>query len=411
MGLGRPLGALNTVPAGAGGEPRLPRKRLALWLVVAALAVFLFALYLTSKTIRDHGTRLESDIKQVQETIVGMSVPPQEITNLQDALKRARNSINILGKTDDSLAAQDVEWASVMAAVANYDPTQLLLSSFLQDGRLIEIQGRAASDAVVVAYAHTLGSSALFSRVTVQSIKISEAPFLRPGESPPEPTKPGSAAGPTQPLPKATAPLLPTPGYTAMATPDVRDLYEPDGDAPKELATGLMNRQLHSFYPDGDIDRVKFMARAGRSYRVFTWGLSPLIDTVLVVDTGGTIYTNDDREPGDPSSEVSFRVDRDVQAIVEILNRGQYGPGQWYRITVEDVSGTSMGTTPFMSRSPGLASQGRRLSLTGSRRQTLPEGDSALASGVTGSNEMTGAAVSSKSVEFVIILELGVKSR
>ncbi|MEE9490729.1 MAG: hypothetical protein V3V80_00315, partial [Dehalococcoidia bacterium] len=106
---------------------------------------------------------------------------------------------------------------------------------------------------------------------------------------------------------------------------------------PKPIAVG--ETQTHNFYPDGDVDRVKFLAKTGRYYRLFTSGLALGVDTSLTVSLDGTTYTNDDRQPGDLSSEIMFQVviGYDVEVLVEVINRGQYGPDKWYQITVEEI--------------------------------------------------------------------------
>jgi Tfp pilus assembly protein PilN len=151
---------------------------------------------------------------------------------------------------------------------------------------------------------------------------------------------PSATGVPTQ-TPVPTATLVPTqtplPTATSTPTPDFADAYEPDDVQPKPIAVG--ETQRHSFYPVNDVDKVTFLAKAGRSYRVKTSNLAVGVDTLLFVLVGGASYTNDDRVPGDASSEVIFTVNQgyDVQAVVEILNRGQYGPGKEYDITVEEI--------------------------------------------------------------------------
>lgn len=128
--------------------------------------------------------------------------------------------------------------------------------------------------------------------------------------------------------------LTPTPSLT----PDFRDAYEPDDTTPNQIAVG--ETQSHTFYPEGDIDTVSFLAKAGRSYRVSTSGLALGTDTRLVVNVGGVIYENDDRQPADPSSDLTFYVagTADLTATVEVHNRGQYGPGYMYQLSVVELA-------------------------------------------------------------------------
>jgi len=144
----------------------------------------------------------------------------------------------------------------------------------------------------------------------------------------------------------------------------LRDPYEPDDTSPSPIALG--ETQSHNFQPKGDIDQVAFLAKAGRWYRVATSDLALRVDTALEVSLGlGTTtyytYTNDDRGPGDLSSEVVFRVPtvHDVSARVEITNRGQYGPDQVYDITVEEVYPDLMGIGETQERTFQLGIEDR----------------------------------------------------
>jgi len=138
--------------------------------------------------------------------------------------------------------------------------------------------------------------------------------------------------------------VLPTP--TATPTPDWRDKYEPDDVTPKPIALG--ETQAHNFYPNGDVDKVTFLAKAGRFYRVGTLGLALGGDTFLEVKVGGTVYTNDDRQPGDLSSEVPFQVSPsgDVQVAATVRNRGQYGADKTYSLSVQEYVPTPTTAPP-----------------------------------------------------------------
>ncbi len=232
---------------------------------------------------------------------------------------------------------------------------------------------------------------------------------------------------------------VPTPTPIPTPTPDLRDAYEPD-DNPKPIAVG--ETQTHNFYPDSDedkVDKVEFLAKAGRSYRVFTSGLALGVDTSLKVSVGGATYTNDDRQPGDLSSEVVFQAGGDVWPLVEVTNRGQYGPDKWYQITVEEIvptptpTPTSTPTTSSSSRSPGVTSlipglawadplnrskppsrgrpmgafPGRPAPGTGAESVGVEHLCNMTLLGYSASGEKGAAGVfSAEAVEFVIVLEL-----
>ena len=149
------------------------------------------------------------------------------------------------------------------------------------------------------------------------------------------------------PGPTATPTNTPTPTNTFTPTPDRRDKYEPDDTNPQPIAIG--ETQGHGFYPNGDVDKVKFLAKAGRFYQVSTSDLALGVDTVLNVNVGGIVYTSDDRQPGDLSSDVKFQVPpgSDLQVIVTVTNKGQYGPDKTYNLTVKEIVPTSVPPTPL----------------------------------------------------------------
>ncbi|MSP13123.1 MAG: DNRLRE domain-containing protein [Chloroflexi bacterium] len=133
------------------------------------------------------------------------------------------------------------------------------------------------------------------------------------------------------------------------------DVYEPDDAMPKPIALG--ETQQHSFQPDGDIDQVYFPVKAGRYYRVATSNLALGVDTVLLVNVGGTIFTNDDFAPPSLASEVRFQSSIDGTAVVIITNRGFYGADKTYSLTVEEFVPTPTPTptetaTPTPSMTP-----------------------------------------------------------
>ena len=142
---------------------------------------------------------------------------------------------------------------------------------------------------------------------------------------------PTSTTGaPSQGTPAPTLPATPTPAR------DARDEHEVDDFEPGEAYVG--QARSHNFYPICDVDWVTFLAKAGREYRVSPSDLALGVDTFLSVGVGGATYTNDDRALGDLSSEVSFVVGGgDVEVIVTVTNRGQFGGGRWYFLTVQEV--------------------------------------------------------------------------
>jgi len=198
----------------------------------------------------------------------------------------------------------------------------------------------------VDAYADNLKASDLFASVNVQSITSAETPFAPPTITPAVTITPGVTITPSVTI---------TPGVTitptVAVTPVGPDEYEIDDFQARDIILG--QSQLHNFYPVYDVDKVKFLAKAGRCYRVSTSDLAPAVDTVLDVNVGGNHYTNDDCNPGsgDLSSCVEFQVGTgyDVDANVKVTNRGQFGGEKWYQITVEEILPTP---TPIPTDTP-----------------------------------------------------------
>ena len=338
---------------------RLPRRVIILSLVAAGLAVLILPLYLVSASIRGDIARLEADLQPVQEALAEISTPAPEVLELMNTLTQTQKSAGQLEEAYPSIVAGRTDWQAVLAAIGSYDPAQLTLTSLTQADNLITLGGRAIDSSVVVAYADALKESDLFSRVDVQSMSSAATPFVT-ATSTPEVTltptgtiTPGVTITPTATITPGVT-ITPTVTITPVATPTRipgPDEYEIDDFQSKDIILG--QPQLHNFHPIFDVDRVKFLAKAGRYYRVFTSDLAPGVDTCLDVRVGGTHHTNDDCYPGtgDLSSCVEFQVTTgyDAEAFVRISNRGKYGPEMWYQITVEEIAPTP---TPVPTDTP-----------------------------------------------------------
>jgi hypothetical protein len=182
------------------------------------------------------------------------------------------------------------------------------------------------------------------------------------------------------------------------------DEYEPDDPLAKPIAVG--ETQEHNFYPEGDRDMVKFIAKAGRFYDVFTSNLALGVDTYIKVIMDGTfIDENDDASPGtgDFSSKVCFQATFDGTAVVIITNLQQlYESDKTYKITVKEVSHCSSPSTAVISQveAPSSSSSSK---VPGVAFKMMAE-----RAGI-----FTGRAsgfFSPQAVEFVIVLELKTES-
>ena len=330
-GRGRSPSALRPGAARASGSLATraggPSIRTAiLCLVAIGVACLFLPLYLTSAGLREEVAYLEGERRALGATLAAASTPLPEAIALRQTLTQIEASINQIEQLKPTLQSSYVDWPAVVSAIADHDPSQIVIQGVTLKGREITLKGRASDAAAVARFAGSLEATGLFGRVTVQSLKTVATPFATPtGASTPSPTPE-------------------TPTATPTAGPG--DEYEPDDSEAKSIYAG--QPQVHSFWPASDIDAVRFLAKAGRHYRVFTTDLAPGVDTFLTVRVGDQTYTNDDVALRTLRSEVTFRAfaDRDVQVVVEVTNRGDYGPAMTYKLAYEEIVPTPTPVTP-----------------------------------------------------------------
>ena len=142
------------------------------------------------------------------------------------------------------------------------------------------------------------------------------------------------------PTPTTTAQPTNTATATPTPTPDLRDNFEPDDTTAGARDIAVGETQLHTFYPGGDLDYVRFLAKRGHFYRVATSDLTLGVDTHLTVIINNTPYYSDDALPGSLYSSLICRGDMssDYEAMVQIANRGTFGSDKRYQITVQELS-------------------------------------------------------------------------
>ena len=140
------------------------------------------------------------------------------------------------------------------------------------------------------------------------------------------------------PLPTSTA----TPTKTPSPTPDLRDNFEPDDPTPAQIAFDVP--QIHNFYPDGDVDYMRFPVKERHTYEVVTSELAPGVDTEMTVSLGAESWENDDYVPpgsGNLASAVCFATTPgqfNLEAVVTVENKvRQYAPDKLYTVTLADV--------------------------------------------------------------------------
>lgn len=332
--------AQNPPPGVPDPIPRFSRRTLALWLTVISLVILILPVVLTDRSIRQDVVQAEVDLTRVRIAQEGLAAPQVEVQLLTDELAQVQEEF---AQVQSVLPEGNIDWPQVLTQINGYAPSQILLTKLAYAENRVQLLGQAVDEASVVAYVADLEDSDLFSRVTIGNLRA-----LPP--IPPTPTSDGLST-PNSP---ASPGLIPTPTPNLGLT----DAYEIDDFQPQDLF--LDAPQLHNFEPVYDVDRVQFLGKAGRTYRISTSELIPGVDTWLLVDLGSQVVDNDDREAGDLASEVVVQIPdgRDIQVSVTIRNRGSYGPDKWYQVQAQEIAPPAIPTQtplpPATATSPPL---------------------------------------------------------
>lgn len=150
---------------------------------------------------------------------------------------------------------------------------------------------------------------------------------------------------PTTPTVTPT-PTTAVPTLTPSATPDLRDIHEPNDIDPNPIAIG--EAQIHNFFPNGDVDKVGVLVKNGRFYQILTSQLAVGVDTAVTVNFNGETWSNDDYDlpgSGNFASAVCFPAEADGTAIATITNLGQqFDASKTYIVTVQEA--------PFLTVDP-----------------------------------------------------------
>lgn len=164
--------------------------------------------------------------------------------------------------------------------------------------------------------------------------------------------------------PTATPPgPSPTPiGPTVTPPPDPRDRYEIDDVVPTPIAPG--ETQDRNFYPFGDVDKVTFNAKAGRTYILYTSDLASGVDTYITATLGAMTYENDDyptAPPGVYASAICFTATVDSPLFATITNKQPFfGPDRTYRLSLRETAGILEPCVPPAPSAPDIQSAAGR---------------------------------------------------
>ncbi len=322
-------------------EPELPIPPRTLGLVLIALALLATLLFLGQRRFAGKVNELETRLKQTEQQVAQTKGQSEEAAKLNETLGKTNNDIKRLEQTHTDIFASRVNWATVSQAIFGLAPAEMILTSVLQENDRVTVKGQSQDERTVTRYIGDLRQTGLFTSVNLEST----SPLLTPVVFPTTTPAPGETPPTTVPEATVTPAETITPTITATPTATevpIADEYEfdqfgnpqPDDFTPQEVIVGTS--QLHNFYPDFDVDKAKFLAKAGRQYQVFTSSLAQGVDTILKVTLGGQTFTNDDRGPGDFSSFVQFenQTGRDQEALVTVSNRGQFGGEMTYFLNI-----------------------------------------------------------------------------
>jgi hypothetical protein len=377
-------------PESAPPEPvrRPTRTAIILWLVAVGMGLFFMPLYFFSATLTDDTRNLGSELNTLRTMLTTVPTPLPEARRVLTPLAQTQPQLNALNLVVPTLNAPRADLPQVMAAIRNYDATQIEINTLVRSDTLIIINGSAVRDDLVLAYQQSLERSNLFKHVELQSLQIVPTPVITQ-------TRAVSITTPTVPptftplstrtpflIPTATrfatsVPISPTqtlsptittvPTATQTGTVDPRDQYEPDDNSFPPIFFNVS--QLHNFFPANDVDTVSFLAKNGRYYRIYTAELAPGVDTVLRMNAGSLNFepgsTNcpgcddDPDRPGTLASKITFQNNTgvDVMANVIIANRGAYATDKYYKIFAEEFIPTPTATatattTPTFTLTP-----------------------------------------------------------
>ncbi len=352
-------------------SPKMTRPAIVLWLIAAAMLIFFLPLYLIATTIHTDAVNLNADLKSVQFSLTNVPTALPEVQKQLTPLAQVQGQINQVAPVYATLTSPRYDFPGAFQAIANYDSSQMLLSSLTRNTAQLTLNGRASQEDVVVAYARALEQSGQFARVVVQSIQAIATPVITPTNT----LTPTATLTPTltptlalTPIPTSTAlpitptatatftPLPPSPTLTPSITPtpDLRDPYEPDDTLANAKPIAIGQPQRHNFYPLFDVDNETFIAKAGRYYRVYTKDLVAGVDTFMTVQVAGITLSNDDVAPGDLRSEIIFQntTGGDVTTLITTSNRGQDGPDKYYTLQVDEIIPTPTPPAPLPTFTP-----------------------------------------------------------
>ena len=327
-----------------------------MWLVAIGTGILFLPLYQIFSSSVTEIERLTGEIVALEQRVDSINRPAPEMEALSSEISAGRLEIEQLKALYPTLEAAHFDWSGIMTTIGQYDQTVLRLDEIRQSGNQLILSGKGLNDLAVIDYADRLGRSGYFLDVEIRSMALSGDPLFTPTPSAtptetetvtpsPTPTDPPTA----EPSPTSTSAPADNGGGSgggsggagggAIPTPQppLFDAFEPDDTIPGSVIF-LGETQSRNFFPEGDVDLITFLVKAGRTYRIQTLNLAPGVDTQLLITLGESQYENDDAQPGTLASEIVLvGGDQDRDALIQVLNLGLFMPDKVYQIAVEEI--------------------------------------------------------------------------
>ena len=157
----------------------------------------------------------------------------------------------------------------------------------------------------------------------------------------------------TQPTPTATPTTTTTPSApTSEDNYESNDNFDEAYTLPVATSVTLENLEgVTNFYPSGDEDWFKFLAKAGHWYQATTSELDGVDTYVEICDQNNSVMKRDDDGGGGYASQVKWEAQYDGYYYIRIININKVDTIGEYDLTVKEISAPAT-VTPRPSPTP-----------------------------------------------------------
>jgi Tfp pilus assembly protein PilN len=160
-------------PAEEEDPPPSLLARLGPWMIVLSLLIVFLVMFMTLNVLRELNGPLSDEVQAMASTLeANVETQSQEEADANEVLLQAIGQVNALEQLTATLSPSHFDWPMAMTALGNYDHKQVEITSLMQNGQQIVIEGGAADEAAVMLYVSALREYPEFSRVVVQSITL-----------------------------------------------------------------------------------------------------------------------------------------------------------------------------------------------------------------------------------------------